>query len=768
LVRFGSGHFAPIWLLLTFLFVILPLFRPHLWAGHDMFHHLMRLVDLDIVLRGGVLYARWLPDLGFFYGYPVLNFYAPLTYYLTLLFHWVGAGFFLAMKLSFALSFLVGALGAYRWARTHWSTQAATWVAIVYTFVPYHLANAYVRAALAEHWAQALMPWILYAVERYRSTLKNHPSQNVPHPFQAVLRDRETTHPLFGLALFLTALVLTHNLSAFLFFPLAFLYALARVAGLAPDKRHLYVSRILVAFGLALLLSAFYWLPALAEVHWIRAGVVGQHITRQATQLASFHELLSPFVLYHYYPRQGVPFEHPISMWSALIVVLGGGAALARVRHSSRDQRHMLALSSALLLLSTLLMLELSAPLWTHVHALAFLQFPWRLQSVVGLTAALFAAPLAEALPRRPDGSSSLEWAATLVFLLLSATALLYLPTERLSWPDGRIVVEADLNSWGMAQYDYINGLFAREHGDPWLMEYLPTTVHVPRESFWLPRHGIARTNGIAYVRPRSLRLERICPTRFRLTVDTPAPTFLRWHQFWFPGWNATVDGLPTSVRPSPRLGLLTIPIPAGRHRVDIAFGSTPIRRWGALLSLLGVVGLMSLFTLGEKRALLGIILVLLLLWGGLWAWQNHTRSTCVVPRPVLRTVGPQEQVGFLGCSLNLATRPSARILPVTAYWLALSPLDQDWKAFVHVLNSSGKSLGQHDAYPGENFSPTSRWEVGEIVPDHHAVRLAAPLTPFVRLQVGMYHFGSHIENLPMRSWTGEDRGIMWTGSCIP
>src|SRR3990172_4275323 len=48
----------------------------------DVEHHVYRTYEIMSAWKQGVLYLRWAPDLFFGYGYPIFNYYAPLTYYL--------------------------------------------------------------------------------------------------------------------------------------------------------------------------------------------------------------------------------------------------------------------------------------------------------------------------------------------------------------------------------------------------------------------------------------------------------------------------------------------------------------------------------------------------------------------------------------------------------------------------------------------------------------------------------------------------------------
>ena len=717
-----------------------PLVRPGLWAAHDMFHHLFRLVDLDIVLRGGVFYARWLPDLGFFYGYPVLNFYAPMTYYITLFWRWIGTSYEVALKISYGLSFLVAAMGAYRWAREAWSPWASLWVAITYTYVPYHLANAYVRGALAEHWAQALAPWLFWWLTRLART--------PPRGGWVVL------------GLLAAWLLVTHNLSAFLLFPAAGLYFLGwRWRGDNSPSRRWYGGALL-ATGLAFGLSAIYWLPAIVEVSWIRAGQVAFTVEEHVRQLAPFDALVSPYWVYRYYPRQGVPFEHPLSRWQVLMWFLSLGVVLVRRQRWTPPQRRWLWVSAILLAATVVLMSRLSAPVWSAFPALAFLQFPWRLQGIATLMTAAWAAPLAEVLiPRKEPNPRPVARGVVLTALFLGlwvATSMPYLPSERLTWPaaDARPVEERDLVFWGMVQYDYLNGLWAREYGDPWLMEYLPVTVKVPREVFWLPETE-KRPAEVSYTPPRRVQVIRQCPTAFELRVVAEEPTFLRWHQFWFPGWQAAVDGVPVKVEPSPELGLITFPVPAGEHRVRVWFGDTPVRRWGRWITLLSLGGLLVGLWRGGRRGVLIALVIGALVWGGLWAWQNARASTCERPEPAWALVG--DRVAYLGCATRRHVASDPTRVVITVYWLALQPIAEDWKSFVHLLDPQGRTVAQHDAYPGENFSPTSRWEVGEIVPDTHTIVLDSEQRPWDRARIGLYRFSGQVENLPWQGPNGEN-----------
>ncbi len=86
-------------------------------------------------------------------------------------------------------------------------------------------------------------------------------------------------------------------------------------------------------------------------------------------------------------------------------------------------------------------------------------------------------------------------------------------------------------------------------------------------------------------------------PERLELAVTAAAPGFLVVTDAWYPGWQAAVDGEAAPILHADVL-FRAVPIPAGAHRVVLAFRPASLR-WGVDLSLAGVLGL----------ALLGLLL---------------------------------------------------------------------------------------------------------------------------------------------------------------
>ena len=83
-------------------------------------------------------------------------------------------------------------------------------------------------------------------------------------------------------------------------------------------------------------------------------------------------------------------------------------------------------------------------------------------------------------------------------------------------------------------------------------------------------------------------------------TLDNPATVV--FYTYDFPGWQATIDGVPAPHRTQPPYGLISLDVPAGDHTVAIRHGTTPVRTLGALISALSLVIALGLILTSFRR----------------------------------------------------------------------------------------------------------------------------------------------------------------------
>jgi hypothetical protein len=88
--------------------------------------------------------------------------------------------------------------------------------------------------------------------------------------------------------------------------------------------------------------------------------------------------------------------------------------------------------------------------------------------------------------------------------------------------------------------------------------------------------------------------------------------------------------------------------------------------------------------------------------------------------------------------------------LELDLYLQAERPLDQNWTVFVHLVDSIGSLVAQHDGQPRDGRYPTSVWDQGEVVDDSHLLVLPENLPDGnYQVVVGLYSVESG-ERLPV------------------
>ena len=105
------------------LFAVSILFAPgYFYGAHDGRHSVFYLIMFDASIRDGALWPRWAMHHSHGYGYPTFVIQAPLGFYLAELFVLLGAGYTLAAKFSWAISFVVSGWGMYALVN-HWLNE---------------------------------------------------------------------------------------------------------------------------------------------------------------------------------------------------------------------------------------------------------------------------------------------------------------------------------------------------------------------------------------------------------------------------------------------------------------------------------------------------------------------------------------------------------------------------------------------------------------------------------------------------------------------
>ena len=169
----GPSATTPPWLrgLVLALFITSPAWLPFLHPDlslpqlHDGTTHVVRAHLLQQHIASGDWYPRWSSEHYGSYGYPALNFYAPATYYLTVLLAWLLplVGIYGGLQLVGAIAALGMLSGVYTLGWQLWRHgPAALFATAIVAYAPYPLAmNLFLRGAMPEVVGAGLLVWLL-------------------------------------------------------------------------------------------------------------------------------------------------------------------------------------------------------------------------------------------------------------------------------------------------------------------------------------------------------------------------------------------------------------------------------------------------------------------------------------------------------------------------------------------------------------------------------------------------------------------------------
>jgi len=517
----------------------------------------------------GDLYPRWLMEMNGGLGSPVFFFYPPAPYFLTS----VLRPFFpndpnglhqLGVAASVAL--IGSGLAAYLWLKDLVDAKAALIAAILYMAMPYHLAaDLYVRASFAEYWTFVWMPLILYFVQRIISGQRFAPA---------------------GLAISYALLTMTHLPTTLIFSFVVFCYAV----WLAPKKRKWKMLGLtswaaLLGVGLA----AIYLLPAMTTQQFVLLG-------KNSTGYFSYENWLF-FAKFWLWRVEKVT----LALLVADMFVIASCAFLIIRSSRSPEHKSMSAFWYAVGIASVLMMTELSKPVWLVVPVLQKIQFPYRFNTALCLSASALLAMAISSIRKRRSARLRIVNALALLLILAwipptvwkawmsfpqtnpnqhdirerkeqleqSRDAAGYRPrwNESMASIDWELSVDEDF--WDQFMNRDVESLLQRVGSSP---EHRPTPTII---------EGTGRAEIITR-RPRAIDLH----------VETPTGVTLNVPQFYYPYWTAQLAGemesLPLS--PSEPDGLLSLRAPPGDHQIQLRLRRGKAELWGQFISMASLI----------------------------------------------------------------------------------------------------------------------------------------------------------------------------------
>lgn len=353
----------PILVLLFFIIVTFPTYRELLksgvMTGHDTGGHIIRTIELDKALGDGQFPVRWSKRLNWGLGYPFYNYNYPMNYYLGSLLSRMGFGYEMGFKLLLLLSFPLSGFFTYLWLKQQFDHLSSLIGGLLYTLVPYHFVNVYVRGNIGETLGLTIVPLVLYLGER---VLQRHRLLDV-----------------CSLSVSGAFLITVHNLTSAIFLPIIAFYILLRIIAVRKFEK---VKYFLLTFVFSLGLSAFFWVPALGEKSFVVLDQgFGKYYSKNFADIGRL--IYSPWGYgFSNVGKEAGEMSFQIGLVHILVFLASSGLIFYDL-FSRRKIYSAIVYFFLLAVFGMYLMVRESKVVWDNLTFLQYVQFPWRFLSVV-------------------------------------------------------------------------------------------------------------------------------------------------------------------------------------------------------------------------------------------------------------------------------------------------------------------------------------------------------------------------------------------------
>jgi hypothetical protein len=553
------------------LIAALPTWGDGIAAGADVAVHVHRIHAMTLSLQNGVLYPRWISYLHLGYGYPIFNFYAPGYAYFTALFELAGLPITIAYNLVQTLAWSFGSIGMYLLARRFLPAPAAVLAAALWIYAPSRLYEIWWQGSLAQIISAAFMPWLMFGIAKTA--------------FEPTIRR------ILSIALPFAALILTHTpmmyISALYAAPFAFFAALWYSKG----RLKLVFTRwitIGAGFTLGIGLASIFLLPTLLELKYV---AISEGIDETFNYLnAQFLPITEIFTIPHLLDSTDLYLDFPrtLGLVGGVLTLLGIAALI------KRKQWGLLLLTVCGLGFTLLMLLQASLPLWLTIPGFANLRFPARLLRIGAVLVGMLGGASILLLPKRYQ-----LWGMGIGIIVCVAQVMpLIKPYDMwLNWDNisalDEIEYELSARTWGTVSYNEFNPIW----GETYLLDTPSSRSRYVDNPFRLEVFG----RDIAAVNWQGFSQENISDNTLRIVTDQPRA--VRFRQYYFPGWQATVNDQPALIYPEPEIGLITVNLAAGEHIVTLEYVGTPVQKMATVVALISMVICFALFSIGKSES---------------------------------------------------------------------------------------------------------------------------------------------------------------------
>lgn len=502
------------------------------YEPHDL-HHIADIYQMSRAASSGQIPPRLGPDFLYGFGYPLFNYYYVLPFYIGALIYGLFGSLMVALKGVFLISLLLSVYGMYFLLRKFFGKAESIAGAALYLYTPFRAVEVYVRGAIGEAFAIALLPWVLWGIA---TLFKKTSKKNI-----AVTA--------FIFALFL----LTHNY----FFLLVAPFAAVFTGVLIYFEKH-KVEKIRALFIAGLLgagLSAYWWLPAFAEYGLVSA--------------------VTPFVIEDHFPflKQLIlpSWGYGSSVWGPydLISFQIGLVNLAVVfisiplllfAKAKKNTNYLLALTVFLFFGASIFMMNIrSMFLWNIIPFTNFIQFPWRLLSLTTFFTAILAAFVIGRFPLKNLGAFAL-----ILFSVLFTFS--YFRPSKFVYNENQ---------------HYLNRMFANP-------EFSEDYLLLPHDSVLKP--DFVPASRFSIEGGQVVSETKLSAVHWQAEIQASEDTKVEAYVLNIPGWFVRVNGEEVATYSTNPYGHISFDVPEGVSKVELDWEETNLRLAADVISLISVI----------------------------------------------------------------------------------------------------------------------------------------------------------------------------------
>ncbi len=527
-------------ILIISLFAIKDFFAPGFFPIHDD-TQVQRVFEMAKSLKDGLFPVRWVSDLGYGYGYPIFNFYAPLPYYIAGFLTLLGFDVLFSTKIMMVIGIVIAGVFMYLLGREFWGKIGGFISSLFYLYAPYHAVQIFVRGDVGEFWAYGFIPLVFFG-------------------FYKVFKERKWRWIILGATSY-AALILSHNLTAMMVSPFLIILIALFVYDSYRKNKIEKIKYLILTLLFGLMIPSFYWIPALWEMRFTNALSQvggGADFRDHFVCLSQLWESMWGFGGSASGCADGLSFRIGKAhiLLSLLSIFL-----LPSIFKKDKKIFLVLILSQVLLFITFFMTLKVSKFFWEVIPLMSFFQFPWRFLILVSFSSSFLAGFFIYFFKKSK-------------LLFIFPLILLFYTTFNIFQPQTILPKSSK---------DYVNDFSLKWITSKTSDEYMPKNFDKPKSLDEVPKSKLVVKMGNAEISEIIEKTNKI--TAKILSKDE---ALLHANVAYFPAWKILINGKDSSFEI--KKNGLDFKVPKGKSNIDILFEQTPVEKGSNLLSIIAII----------------------------------------------------------------------------------------------------------------------------------------------------------------------------------